>query len=251
MLACNCQLMNPTLLITGAAVRLGALMARSLAQSGWHVIIHAHRSLKEAKLLCDQLRSEGLQASCVIGDLTTAQGPEAVFQSALDCAETITALINNAAVFERQTLTTATAADFENMWRINTLAPIRLTQLLAAHVQTRNTCGCVVNLLDQRITQIGSDALPYLLSKKTLADFTLTAALALAPSLRVNAVAPGAVLLATQTKAQEPAGYFPLNKRPLAQHVLEAVRYLLDAPGITGQIIYVDSGQHLAGTKPS
>lgn len=240
--------MNRTVLITGAAIRLGNAIARTLALAGWDVVVHTRRSLAQADALCDDLKACGVRAWRVTGDLSAREGPPSVFSEALALAGRIDALVNNAAVFERQPLVSATAADFERLWRLNTLAPILLTQCLAAHVASRETTGCVVNLLDQRIVRPGTGAIPYLLSKTALETFTRCSALELAPSLRVNAVAPGAVLPPSDDAARESAGAFPLFSRPTAQHVADAVRYLLDAQAVTGQILFADGGQHLASS---
>ena len=243
--------MNRTVLITGAGVRIGSAIADTLARSGWDVIVHAHRSATRAAALCERLRAFGCHAWRVTGDLLTAEGPDAVFNAAAACAGHVDALVNNASLFVRQPLAAATPADFDRLWRINALAPIRLTQLLAAHLATRRSSGSVVNLLDQRIAQPGAGAIPYLLSKKTLEAFTLSAALELAPHVRVNAIAPGAVCPPAAPEAKEAAGLFPLQARPSSGQVADAVRFLLDADAVTGQILFVDGGQHLLTQLPS
>jgi len=234
-----------TVLITGAAVRIGSVIAEALARAGWDVVVHAHRSVAEADGLCRRLRALGRQAWPVAGDLLCDGGPDAVFDAALSAAGTVDALVNNAAIFARQPLAGASADAFERFWRINALAPIRLTQRLAAHLASRAARGCAVNLLDQRIARPSIGATPYALSKHSLAAYTLSAARELAPALRVNGVAPGAVLPPPGPEAREPAGAFPLGLRPTAHHVAEAVLFLLGAEAVTGQILYVDSGQHL------
>lgn len=238
--------MNRTVLVTGAALRIGNAIARRLGASGWNVVIHANRSVAQADVLCAELTAAGHRAWRVAGDLSSAGGPEAVFDAAVAQAGTLDALVNNASVFGRQSLASATSLDFERQWRVNTLAPILLTQRFAAHIAARHAAGCVVNLLDQRIAHVHAGAIPYLLSKKALEAFTLSAALELAPAVRVNAVAPGAVLPAVTDGAKEPAGAFPLGFRPSVDHVADAVAYLLEAPALTGQILHVDGGQHLA-----
>ncbi len=237
--------MNRTVLITGAAVRLGRVMADTLARAGWDVIVHANRSAAQADTLCTHLATHGGKAWRVTGDLLAAGVPEAVFDAALACAGRVDALVNNASQFALQPLASATPENFERLWRINTLAPVRLTQRLAAHLAARHATGSAVNLLDQRIAHPNAGAVPYLLSKKALEAFTLSAALEFAPALRVNAVAPGAVLLPSAASNKEPAGTIPLLTRPSAEQVAAAVRYLLEAEAVTGQILYVDGGQHL------
>ena len=237
--------MARTVLITGAGVRIGSAIAETLARADWDVVLHARRSADQADDLCRRLRALGRQAWRVSGDLLSPDGPDAVFDAAASAAVHIDALVNNASAFERCPLPGATAETFDNMWRINALAPILLTQRLFAHLAVRGAHGCAVNLLDQRIAQPCTGATPYFLSKKALEAFTLSAARELSPTLRVNAVAPGAVLLSEDAAAREPAGAFPSGTRPSPAQVAEAVRFLLSAEAITGQILFVDGGQHL------
>ncbi len=237
--------MNRTVLITGAALRLGKAIAETLGRAGWDVIVHAHRSAAQADDLCRRLGTLGRKAWRVAGDLQAPGGPEQVFDDALAAAGHLDALVNNASVFERHPLSAANAGDFERLWRINALAPVLLTQRLGSHLAARGAHGCAVNLLDQRIAHPATGATPYLLSKKALEAFTCSAARELAPALRVNAVAPGAVLPPAGAAGREPAGVFPQGARPTPEQVAEAVCYLLGADAVTGQILFVDGGQHL------
>ncbi len=238
--------MNKTVLITGAAARIGSVIADTLVRAGWNAVIHSRRDDGRAECLCECLRALGREVRAVFGDLFPSDGPDAVFDAALAAAGDIHAVVNNAAMFARQPLAKASPEDFDLFWRVNALAPFRLTQRLAAHLAARDSRGCVVNMLDQRIAGVSVGATPYTLSKQVLASFTLSAAREFAPSLRVNAVAPGAVLPPSVPESREPAGAFPLANPPAARDVAEAVLYLLGADAVTGQIIYVDSGQHLA-----
>lgn len=238
--------MKRTVLITGAARRIGRGIAETLARAGWDVVVHACRATAEAEALCTALSTDtGARTWHVSGDLSAQDGPEAVFDDALTQAGRIDALVNNASLFARQPLACATSADFDRQWRVNALAPMLLTQRLAEHLGRRDAAGCAVNLLDQRIARPDAAAVPYLVSKKALEAYTLAAARAFAPRLRVNAVAPGAVLPPADEAAREAAGAFPLSTRPSVGQVADAVRFLLEAEATTGQILFVDGGQHL------
>jgi len=238
--------MKQTVLITGAARRIGRGIAETLAHAGWDVVVHACRAAEAAEALCAALVADaGVRAWRVAGDLAAEDGPSAVFEAALAQAGRIDALVNNAALFARQPLACATAADFDRQWRVNALAPMLLTQRLADHLDRRHARGCAVNLLDQRIARPDVTAIPYLVSKKALEAYTLSAARAFAPRLRVNAVAPGAVLPPEDEAAREEAGAFPLSARPSVSQIAAAVRFLLEAESTTGQILFVDGGQHL------
>jgi len=137
-----------------------------------------------------------------------------------------------------------TAEAIRAEWEVNLLAPLLLMQAFARRVKR----GRIINLLDCRIASHQSDAVPYSLAKKSLADLTRLAALELAPGITVNGVAPGPVLTADTVGAtRESAGPLPLKIRPSVQAVVKAVLFLLESDAITGQIIFVDSGQHLLG----
>jgi pteridine reductase len=237
--------MSKTVLITGAARRIGAAIAKALAEAGWGVVLHANRSAEACEFLRGELEKSGRKAWCVRGDLVQPRGPERLFEDAVKAAGGIDAVVNNAAVFGRAALLDAAPEDFEYAWQLNTLVPVRLTQCLARHLLERKAQGSVVNLLDQRIAAPAVDAMPYLLSKKALEAFTASAALELAPTVRMNAVAPGAALLPEAPAGREPAGRFPLERRPTPEEIASAVRYLLECGAVTGQTIFVDGGQHL------
>ena len=239
-------------LVTGGAVRIGRAIALALAEAGADVVVHARCSLTEADALVTELRGLGRRAWQVSGDLETPAGAAGVFTASVAAAGRLDGLVNNAAIFTRRPLARCEEADFEASWRINALAPMLLTRLLAEHVVGR--CGNaaapvagVVNLLDQRIARPAAGCIPYLVSKQALAAFTQAAALELAPQITVNAVAPGAVLAAVTTDGREPGGPVPLGRRATPEQVAAAVVFLLASPAITGQILYVDGGQHLGG----
>ena len=238
-----------TVLVTGGAVRIGRAIVLALADAGADVVVHCRQSQAKAAALCGEVRGRGCRAWRVCGTLETADGVAGVFRDALAAAGRMDGLVNNAAVFDRRPLATCDAAAFEEPWRVNALAPILLTRLLAEHVavahpETTGAVAGVVNLLDQRIARSPAGCLPYLVSKQALAGFTVAAARELAPRVTVNAVAPGAILAPT-AGGREAAGLAPLGRHPEPAEVAAAVVFLLASPVITGQILYVDSGQHL------
>ncbi len=235
-----------TALITGGTRRIGAAIARAFAQQGWQIVLHARQREAQAEAFRDELQAEcGRRVWLIHGNLAESGAPEKIFYEAIAHAGQLEALVNNAGIFELQSMASANAADFERHWRVNALAPIALTQLLARHLAERRSQGAVVNLLDQRIVRPSATATPYWISKKALAAYTKSAALGFAPYLRVNAIAPGALLLPAAPDASEPAGDFPLALRPNLTALTEAVNFLLNASAITGQILFLDGGQHL------
>lgn len=236
---------NRVVLVTGGAIRLGAAISEALAKRGWNVVIHAHGSGPAADALCERLRGYGINAWRVTADLTRPHAAKDLFDAARTQAGRLDALVNNAALFSL--MKELSAEERDRLLNVNTDGPIQLTYALFEHLRERQARGSVVNLLDQRIARVAMEtATPYEQSKLLLARATRSDAIACAPVLRVNAVAPGAILSPTATDAREPAGAFPLGRRPTPGDVALAVCWLLEAEAVTGQTLYVDGGQHLA-----
>lgn len=238
------QLKGKTALVTGGARRIGAALCKALAAEGCRVVIHYNRSAHPAEALAARLRRNGAQAWTVAGDFRTPRSADHVVRQAVAVAGKLDILVNNAAIFDKQRLLQVTAAAIRAEWEVNLLAPLLLMQAFARRVKR----GRIINLLDCRIASHQSDAVPYSLVKKSLADLTRLAALELAPGITVNGVAPGPVLTADTVGAtRESAGPLPLKIRPTVHEVVKAVLFLLESDAITGQIIFVDSGRHLLG----
>lgn len=264
---------NRVVLVTGGAIRMGAAIAEELAKAGWNVVVHANRSHAEAEALCSRLRLQGVRAWSVTADLGCSHAAEKMVADTLKLTDRLDALVNNAALFSLKR--EMPSLEREHLLAVNFHQPVQLVHSLFSHLHARQARGSVVNLLDQRISklmmasgqrfnvsrltfQIGDRApeavrigdkvatvTPYEQSKLLLAQATVADAIALAPVLRVNAVAPGAVLCPTGSSEKEPSGSFPLGARPTVEQVASAVRWLLEAESVTGQTLYVDGGQHL------
>lgn len=238
-------------LVTGGAVRIGRAIVLALARAGADVVIHVRNSKREGEGLCGELRDLGRRGWLVTGSLDTPEAVAGVFRDAWSAAGRLDGLVNNAAIFARRPLVACEATDFDWFWRVNALAPMLLTRLLADRRAAMSDAGGiepaagVVNLLDQRIASSPGGCLPYLVSKQALAAFTVSAAHELAPRVTVNGVAPGAVLAPVGPGTREPAGTAPLGRHATPEQVAAAVVFLLASPAITGQILFVDGGQHL------
>ena len=233
-------------LVTGGAVRIGRAIVEALAREGYGVVIHCDRSVAQATALAAGVRKRGGRAWVVSGSLSDEAGCRGVMASARRLAGTVRVLVNNAAVFHKDALEHVTGEKLAAEMQVNLFAPILLTRFFAE--QTRR--GCVVNVLDRRVQSHGVDCVPYVLSKKALAEFTRTAALALAPGIRVNAVAPGAVLPPPGRGAdylKDRGGRSPLGRRATPQDIAQAVVLLAQFDSVTGQVLFADGGQHLLG----
>ncbi len=229
-----------TVLVTGGARRLGVTIARTAAGAGWRVVIHYGQSADAARALAEELGGAIVQ-----GDLADAAGAPAVFARAREAAGgPITALVNSASAFEYDRPEAIDATLAARLHAINAVAPAMLAAALAAQDDVED--GAVVNLLDQKLANPNPDFFSYSLSKYALAGATEMLAQALAPRVRVNAIAPGITLPSGDQSEAEFARVASDNilRRPVgAVNVAEAVVYLLGARSITGQTLYVDCGQ--------
>lgn len=235
-------------LVTGAARRLGRAIALDLAAHGWTVGAHYLSASSEAIDVVNEIERRGGRAAALCTDLAD---PTACADLIEACAEALgppTCLINNAARFERDTLETLSTRSWQVHLDVNLRAPVLLTQAFAKALP-EGASGNVINLIDQKVLRPNPDYFSYTVAKAALWTATQMMAQALAPRIRVNAVAPGPVLKSIGQKEADFEQEYrstPLKRRVAPQEVAAAVRFLLETPSITGQIIALDSGQHLA-----
>jgi NAD(P)-dependent dehydrogenase (short-subunit alcohol dehydrogenase family) len=231
-----------TVLVTGAARRLGATIVRALAGQGWRVAIHHHHSAEDADALAADLPG----ATVLSGDLADAATPAALVAAARAAfGAPLVALVNNASLFDYDTPPQITAGSLRAHAAVNIDAPVLLASALAA--QDGLADGAVVNILDQKIANLNPDFFSYSCGKIALAGATTMLAQALGPRIRVNAVSPGLSLpSADQSEAEFVAAASKnLLQRPVdPDDIARAVVFLLSARGVAGQNLFVDCGQH-------
>ena len=233
--------------MTGAAKRLGRAIALDLARHGWNVAIHYNTSEREARVTCEDVQTAGVKAALVRADLARESDTANLIEDAARELGPLTALINSASVFENDHWHSADRASWDRHMEVNLRAPLVLAQHFTKELP-RDACGCVINVLDQRLFRPTPDFLSYGVSRAGLHWLTATLAQALAPRIRVNAVAPGPTLKAAwQSSAQfeRERSTTILGHGSKPQDICDAVRYLLDAQAVTGQTLAVDGGQHL------
>lgn len=243
------KLKGQTALVTGGAVRIGRAICLALAEQGADVVVHYHRSAAPARNLCADLKQLGVRAWPVRAALESAVACERLMADSIRRAGRLDILVNNAAVFHKDRLADVTREKLDAEFRTNLYAPLLLMRALAA----RSRSGRIVNLLDRRIAGDDPSCLPYLLSKKALASLTRLAALELAPAFTVNGVAPGAVLPPPGRGAdylRDRAGPVPLKRQVKPEDIAAAVVFLVQCDAITGQVVFVDGGQHLVQIDP-
>lgn len=229
-----------TVLVTGGARRLGAAIVRRLAADGNRVVIHYGFSRAEAEALASEVGAVGI----VQGDLADSGAISALFDRARDLAGPIDALVNSASAFEFDTPPNSDAARMARLYAIDCVAPVLLTDALARQDDVED--GAVVNVLDQKLANLNPDFFSYTCAKAALAAATVMQAQALAPRVRVNAVAPGLTLPSADQTDVEFAAVASANllHRPVGvDFVADAVAYLIGSHGVTGQTVYVDCGQ--------
>ena len=241
-----------TALVTGAAKRLGRAIALDLARHGWSIALHYNSSEKEARATAADAATTGVKVALLKADLGRESETATLVERAAAELGPLTALINSASLFENDDWYSVSRESWDKHMETNLRAPFVLAQAFARQVD-RAHHGAIVNLIDQRVLKPTPQFLSYSLSKAGLYWLTTTLAQALAPRIRVNAVGPGPTII----NPRQSAGDFArqreatvLGRGAEPQDVCDAVRYLLEASSVTGQMIAVDGGQHLIWQTP-
>jgi NAD(P)-dependent dehydrogenase (short-subunit alcohol dehydrogenase family) len=240
---------HATALVTGGAHRIGRAVALALAAAGYAVVLHARRSDDEANEVVRHIVGQGGRAHIVAGDLADRAAVERIVPAAA-AFRPLSLLVNNAATFDQDAFGALERERFERTLAVNLVAPVFLAQAFAAQAPDG---GAIVNIVDQRVFKPTPRFFSYSLSKAALHAATITMAQALAPRLRVNAVAPGPTLPSLRQSAADfarQAGSLPLQRGPSPEDIAAAVVYLARATSVTGVTIPVDGGQHLAWRTP-
>jgi len=239
------SLQGKTVLVTGAARRVGKAMALAAARAGMDVIIHYNRSAGEAEETIQEIQTFGRHAVALAADLDDPNQAVELIERAWE-VQPLYALVNNASIFEPLRWDRVELADWDRHLKINLTAPFLLSQSFARRLGPTGS-GRIVNIVDWRALRPGQDHLPYTISKAGLAALTRSFAQAMAPQITVNGIAFGAILPPSDggdnphLLAEVPAGRWAT-----LDEVGETLIFLLDGPEyITGEIIHLDGGRHL------
>jgi len=237
----------PGVLITGAGARVGKALALAIGADGWRVAVHYRHSAEPAQEVASRIIANGGQAAAVRADLANRADVASLIPNAIDAIGPIQALINNASHFEDDRLEDLSHDLWDTHMDTHLRAPVFLASAFADQL-SENTDGAIINLIDQRVRKPNPKFFSYYLSKAALNCATVTMAQALAPRIRVNAVAPGPTLRnARQSKIDfdRQVSATLLGTGSPVEEIVDAVRYLLSARAVTGQTLVVDGGQHL------
>ena len=249
-------------LVTGAGKRLGRAMALYLGERGFDVAVHYATSQSEADEVVGQLRKMGRTAEAIQADLLVEEETRRLGQAAPEAlGGPIDLLINNASIFEYDRIGKLTRTSWDRHIESNLRAPVVLTEMLAADAPepVMDEHGelvaqaLVINMIDQRVRKLTPEFMSYTIAKMGLWAFTQTAAQALAPKVRVNAIGPGPTLKGARQSEEHFAKQRSatiLNRGSNPSDVTSALGYFIDAPSVTGQLLCTDGGQHLAWQTP-
>ena len=238
-------------LVTGGATRLGLEFAKALAHAGYDIALHYHHSVEAAEAAVEEITTIGVACHSFQSDLS-GKNPEQLIDTVVATFPHCRVLVNSASAYEAGSIAETDMTLLQHQFAVNFFAPFALTQAFAKHIVVfSGECdttpkGTVINILDNKIAFQQSSYAAYLLSKKSLAEFTQLAAMEYAPSLRINGIAPGVVMPGDQ-RTDDYIDWrvqgIPIKRQGEAKHLIKALYYLLDNDFVTGQILTVDGGE--------
>ena len=246
-----------TALVTGAANRIGRHIALDLARHGWRVAVHYNSSKDKAEEAAALINKEGGQAVALGADLDNENDVRKLLPAAASSLGPITCLVNNASTFDPDNLQSlGDPADgmgkYHEQFQVNLTAPLMLSQALVEQLPA-DTSGNIINILDQKVWRLTPYYMSYTLAKSALWTATRTLAQALAPNVRVNAIGPGPILpnkRQSEAEFNDQCAKLPLGQCATPDEIARTIRFIVDMPSMTGQMIALDGGRHLAWNTP-
>jgi NAD(P)-dependent dehydrogenase (short-subunit alcohol dehydrogenase family) len=244
--------MKGAALVTGAGKRIGRAIALALAEDGYDLAVHYGHSRNDAEETVAAIQQKGRRAVALAADLAREAEANALIGYAVAALGPLTCLVNNASVFERDEVLTVSRESWDAHIETNLRAPFVLMQEFARQLP-ESSAGAIINLIDERVWNLTPHFISYTLSKAGLWTLTQVMAMALAPRIRVNGIGPGPTLPSPRQSAEQFArqqASVPLKRGATPEEIAAAVRFILAAPAMTGQMIALDGGQHLGWAQP-
>ena len=239
--------LNKSAIITGAAKRIGARIVKALGNEGWFVYLHYNSSSREAKKVLHEIKSNGGNGQLIKMDLSHPDCGERIINQ-IDCTgPPVELLINNAAKFEYDDISNINSVSMDQHFFANVRGPMLLSKAFFELI-TKGQQGCVINILDNKIFALNPDYLSYTISKAALQCATETLAMAMAPHVRVNGIAPGITLESGgqgDISFQKGQKMSPIGKVSSVEDIIKAVFFIVNTTSINGHIITIDGGQKL------
>ena len=244
--------MNKSILITGSSQRIGRELCLYFAKMGWNIAIHFNKSKKQAKVLKKEIKKFGVKCVCIQGNLLKIKIIKKIVNTANKNLGNINCIINNASIFNNDNILNFSEKSWNEHIKINLLAPAAFIKEFSK-IKNLSKNKSIINILDQRIFKLTPYFFSYTISKAGLQTITKTAAMKLAPTIRVNAIAPGPVLKnkrQTEKHFNKQSKNTLLGKTVKIEDICKTAYLLANSETITGQIIAVDSGQSLNWKTP-
>ena len=238
---------NKSAIVTGAAKRIGAGIAKALGNEGWFVYLHYNSSSEEAKQVLHEIKSSGGNGQLINMDLNNPDCGEQIINQIDRAAPPVELLINNAARFEYDNISNINSVSLDQHFFANVRGPILLSKSFFELV-TKGQQGCVINILDNKIFALNPDYLSYTISKAALHCATETFAMAMAPHVRVNGIAPGITLESGgqgESSFQKGQKMSPIGKVSSIEDIIKALFFIINTTSLNGHIITIDGGQRL------
>ena len=239
------------IIVTGAATRMGAAIAKKLSGPNVEIVIHYNKSKLNAEKLQKELKKNKTKVWLIKGDLSKESDLKKIIKFAKSKLKYFDCLINNASLFENDSLKSFTSKSWDNHLNVNLKAPAFLTKEFAKNIKGKN--NNIINIIDQRVFKLTPFFTSYTLSKTGLYTLTKTSAMSLAPSIRVNGIAPGPTIKnKRQTDKHFKKQYLatPLKRQVDVNEICNAVDFFIKNSSITGQVLAIDSGQNLNWQTP-
>ena len=238
---------SKSVIVTGGGQRIGAEIAKALGKQGWFVYLHCNSSITAAKVILAEIENQGGKGKLISADLSSPSCGENIINQIEADAPPVRLLINNAARFEFDDVSSITGDSLDEHFFVNVRGPVLLSKAFFELLEDGHK-GCIINILDNKVFSINPDFLSYTISKVALHGATEAFAMGMAPRVRVNGIAPGITLESGgqgQASFEKGQKMSPIGKVSSVEDIIKAVFFILETESLNGHIITIDGGQRL------